>query len=167
MNTDGSINKADKVGDQTNIPLEFGSEWLYIDGRGSEMKNYLYERRLLDAIDLDDKDALWLSAYEQPGTYIQSINSDTGAITTDALLDEEVSNLRNQVWMNFVDFKGKLEDDHSYYTAAEKYKIEAQLNEREQNYLDLVIDIAEIDYIGESKDIDVSSHSHDGEAYSF
>ena len=165
MNTDGSINKADKVGDLTNIPLEFGSEWLYTDGRGSEMKNYLYKRRLLDAIDLDDKDALWLSAYEQPRTFIQSINSNTGAITTDAMLDEEVTTLRNQVWMDFVDFKDKLEDDHSYYTAAEQYKIEAGLNERERNYLDLVIDIAEIDYIGESKDIDASSHSHDGEAY--
>ena len=125
VNSDGSTNEADKVNDLSNVPIEMGSEWLYYDGAVySEMEDYLIKNQLLDNIDLDYKDDLWLSAYTQPLTYIQSIDSDTGNITIESISDEVVLNLRQQVWKRFLNFKDNLTGDQSYYTAAEKYKVE-------------------------------------------
>lgn len=120
VNSDGSTNEADKVNDLSNVPIEMGSEWLYYDGAVySEMEDYLIKNQLLDNIDLDYKDDLWLSAYTQPLTYIQSIDADTGNITIESISDEEVLNLRQLVWKRFLNFKDSLTGDQSYYTAAE------------------------------------------------
>ena len=166
VNSDGSTNQADKVNDLSNVPIEMGSEWLYYDGAVySEMEDYLIKNQLLDNIDLGYKDDLWLSAYTQPLTYIQSIDADTGNITIESISDEEVLNLRQQVWKRFLNFKDNLTGDQSYYTAAEKYKVETNLTELQTNYLDMVIDVAEIDYIGESDELNIKSHSHNGKAH--
>ena len=99
VNSDGSINKGNFLGNFSNIPIEMGSEWQYTD---SEMAKYLEDNGLFEGVDLENSKDDVFGNY-----YMQSISTD-GTITTESMED---ATPMYDLWLRWVAFrKEKLEE---------------------------------------------------------
>ena len=109
VNSDGSINKGTLLGNSSNIPIDMGSEWQFIDAHDNEMADYLEDNGYLQGIDLDNsKDDVF-------GNYYKQSTSTNGTITTEMMED---SSPLYDVWNGWLHFrKEKLEevDDISWF----------------------------------------------------
>lgn len=113
VNADGSINTG--VGNYSNVPLDLGSEWMYL---GTDHEEEIHARGFTDGIDFDSKRDDWLSielGYAQ--IYKQTASSD-GSVDTSALPDSEAEDLMKRVWGGFRDFRRsenhRSDEDQSY-----------------------------------------------------
>ena len=112
INSDGSINVAKNAGNFSNVPVEWGSEWQYVNG--NDMEDYLRENGFLQGVDLYSEQDDFLPI-KHAQFYMQSIGAD-GSTNTEVMEDTEVNEVRERVWEGFLDYRKDTKDDQSYFS---------------------------------------------------
>ncbi|KAL7523768.1 hypothetical protein ACHAXR_000321, partial [Thalassiosira sp. AJA248-18] len=156
VNSDGTINDPN-IGDFSNVPVEMGSEWLYIEG--NEMEDYLKDNGFLNGIDVSDGKATFVPVKDSP-FYMQTLG-DNNTLTTARMDIGEVNDLHKRVWGGFLSFRKELLKggrDLSYLSAARKYQREVLKSAKDIQYVNLVLAAAEVDYAAKIDKLSLSEH---------
>ncbi|EJK72061.1 hypothetical protein THAOC_06447, partial [Thalassiosira oceanica] len=146
---DGSINRSPFELSDDNIPLDIGSEWLYDSG---DILDFLWdETELLSRVDLDDETDYWL-----PLSHSQFYRQTPDG-TTKRMSDGKQNELYYTIWTEFDDFRYDLGYSYSLQDAYDQFVITKIEDERDEQYLNLVLDAlsiecgAEIDHFRKDK----------------
>ncbi|KAL7526846.1 hypothetical protein ACHAXR_001678, partial [Thalassiosira sp. AJA248-18] len=151
INEDGTPNNPNTA--QTNIPIDLGCEWLY--DTGNVMATTLVDGGYMDgALEGDKETNIRLN-----GVFYQQKRNKNGDLSTEILKDSE--EWMNEIWGGFLGFRtDNLDDDlvgSSYADAIDSYiENDGWTDDQALQFLNLIEDSAEIEYTGESSQIDVA-----------
>mmetsp|Transcript_51649 Transcript_51649/g.109819 ORF Transcript_51649/g.109819 Transcript_51649/m.109819 type:complete len:526 (+) Transcript_51649:8-1585(+) len=158
INSDGRINVPNITIDSNNVPVECGSEWLYLD---NGMEKHLRENDYLEHVDLNTSEDDWLGGtLKRTQLYVQ-LRGNNDTIRTIKVDRETMNKLHDRTWRYFSSFRDKEREkkDQSYFSAIEKYKKALKLtNNVAIQYLNLLLSIGEVDIAAESNKISLDEH---------
>ena len=99
INSDNSINSPTAYNDISNVPLDYGGEWLY---SYNAMENFMLSNGYLDVIEenLYDNFDAYLDSYNAQ-FYLQTNEDDSARL----LSNEESNELRDNIWDEYLDFR--------------------------------------------------------------
>ncbi len=115
INSDGKINVRNITIDSNNVPVECGSEWLYLD---NGMEKHLRENDYLEHVDLNTSEDDWLGGtLKRTQLYVQ-LRDDNGTIHTTMADRVAMDKLHDRTWRYFSSFRDKEREkkDQSYFS---------------------------------------------------
>ena len=140
INSDNSINSPTAYNDISNVPLDFGGEWLY---SYNEMEDFMLSNGYLDVIEenLYDNFDAYLDSWNAQ-FYLQSNKGESARL----LSNEEANELRVNVWDEYLVFREEeLQRDDSQSVGSKllfrycTYDIHMRLGFNARNFLILSV----------------------------